>query len=239
MNLIVDIGNTRAKFVVFDAGTPIAQREAPNDTLEGLADYARRFPIERTIVSSVAKATEESEAEIAKLSCKVVRLDSATPLPVDITFPPAMGADRIAAIVYAMYSHPATPLLVVDAGTCITYEMIDSHGRYVGGNISPGVRLRFQAMHDHTALLPLVDSQGDTPLAGYDTDTAMRSGVMLGVKHEIEGYIRTLLGQAPDLQVYITGGDHIELDNAFTNIIHADKYLVPRGLNCILDHNAK
>ncbi len=119
----------------------------------------------------------------------------------------------------------------------MAYEFIDDNGDYLGGNIAPGLRLRMLAMHEHTALLPLVEIKGDTPEIGYDTATAMRAGVVLGLKHEIEGYIRHYRTMHPTLQVFLTGGDEFRFSEDIQCIIHSDHYLVPKGLWHILENN--
>ena len=134
---------------------------------------------------------------------------------------------------------PNSDLLIIDAGTCITYEVIDARGNYWGGNIAPGMQMRLRALHEFTARLPLVEAEGEVPGMGYNTETAIRSGVLRGMKYEIEGYIKSMRSKFPHLQVFLTGGDHINFDTNIKNSIFSDRYLVPRGLNKILDYNEK
>ncbi|MCF0187747.1 MAG: type III pantothenate kinase, partial [Bacteroidaceae bacterium] len=121
--------------------------------------------------------------------------------------------------------------------TCITYEFISETGEYLGGNISPGADMRFLAMHEHTALLPIVQAEGETPLIGHNTETAMRSGVMLGISHEIEGYIRRLREKNPHVLVFLTGGNILNFDTSIKSGIFADELLLLKGLNRILGYN--
>lgn len=245
VNLIIDIGNTRAKLVVFDGNDIVELSYSDAETLSELDALQQRHTIKRCILSTVARIGQEAEARLQAAGCPIVRLDSTTPLPVDLRWrrlgetdcqpmPAAMGADRIAAIVAGMCMRPGKPLLIVDAGTCITYEVIDDEGYYAGGNIAPGLQMRLKSMHEHTALLPLVDGRGETPLLGYDTETCMRSGAALGVQYEIEGYIRQWQARFPELHVFLTGGDQMTFNGIDTDILHQDNYLVPRGLNFIL-----
>ena len=132
---------------------------------------------------------------------------------------------------------PNTDLLIIDAGTCITYEVIDARGNYWGGNIAPGMQMRLRALHEFTARLPLVDPEGEVPGMGYSTETAIRSGVLRGMKYEIEGYIKSMRSKFPRLQVFLTGGNRINFDEDIKNLVFTDKYIVPRGLNKILDYN--
>ena len=142
----------------------------------------------------------------------------------------------VAAVVGASTLKPGQDLLIIDAGTCITYEVIDKYGNYWGGNIAPGMYMRLKSLHHFTAKLPLVSPKGDVPGMGYDTHTAIRSGVLRGMKYEIEGYIRSMRAKYPNLMVFLTGGDEINFDAGIKSIVFSDKYIVPRGLNRILDY---
>ena len=137
----------------------------------------------------------------------------------------------------AYTQHPGHDLLIVDAGTCLTYEFIDRKGHYKGGCISPGLQMRLKALRAFTAKLPLIDSEGPHPEVGYDTETCIRSGVIQGMKFEIEGRIKYFQEKYPDLLVFLTGGDIFNFDSKIKNLIFADKYIVPRGLNRILAFN--
>ena len=126
---------------------------------------------------------------------------------------------------------------MIDAGTCITYEFVDAAGRYHGGNISPGVQMRFKALHELTGRLPLVSREGRRLPLGKDTDTAMREGVLKGMEYEISGYIMAMKHKYPELLVFLTGGDDFSFDTNLKSIIFADRFLVLKGLNRILNYN--
>ncbi len=239
MDLIIDIGNTRAKLLAMDHGEPVEEMTSDSENLTGLASFAQCHGFEKGIVSTVAKVGEGARKALADLNIPILWLKADTPLPISTTFPPEMGSDRIAAIVGAMTLKPGVPLLIVDAGTCVTYEFINDEGEYLGGNIAPGLRLRMLAMHEHTALLPLVEVKGEVPEIGYDTDTAMRAGVVRGLGFEIEGYIRDYRKKHPQLQVFLTGGDGFTFGDDLKDIILTDHYLVPRGLCSILAWNTR
>lgn len=246
MNLIIDIGNTRAKLVVFDNDSVKELVYSDSNTLEELPALVGKHAFGKGILSTVGHIGEKAEQQLQSLPFPLVRLSSNTPLPMPLlwrrrgeteafTLPSTMGADRIAALVGAKASMPGSALLIVDAGTCVTYEIIDEEGYYIGGNIAPGLQMRLKAMHEHTALLPLVPADGDKPEVGYDTHTAMRSGAALGLQYEIEGYIRYWKTQYPSLQVIMTGGDTMDFQPDLRPIIHHDNYLVPKGLNATLN----
>jgi len=134
---------------------------------------------------------------------------------------------------------PGHDILVVDAGTAITYDFVSADGVYKGGNIAPGVSLRFKSLHDHTGSLPLVDSGGDIPLFGYDTETAIRSGVINGVRKELDGYLAELGSIYPSLLVFLTGGDAEFFDIKAKSTTFAVPDLVLRGLARIFEYNEK
>jgi type III pantothenate kinase len=144
--------------------------------------------------------------------------------------PAGLGSDRVAADMGARSLYPTRPLLIIDAGTCLTFDVIASDGTILGGAISPGVSLRLKAMHEHTAALPLLDTHGDHPVLGYDTSSAMRSGAINGMRWEIEGYIRHILAEYPDLHVFFTGGDCIDFSADLQSIITFEPLLVQKGL---------
>ena len=144
-----------------------------------------------------------------------------------------------AAVVGAVMQCPDKAVLIVDAGTCVTYDLLTADGTFAGGNIAPGIRLRLRAMHEHTGKLPLIDDAGETPEIGFSTETAMRAGAVLGVAYEIEGYIARLNKVYPDLFVFLTGGDALKLAAKIKSRIFVDENLVLTGLNRILQENAK
>lgn len=132
---------------------------------------------------------------------------------------------------------PGHDLLIVDIGTCVTFDFVNAVGEYLGGNISPGPTMRLKALNLYTARLPLVERRGETPELGFNTETAIRSGVLNGIKYEIEGYINTFLKKYPELYVYLTGGVHLNLQFSEKIRIFADDFIVPKGLNRILEYN--
>ena len=144
--------------------------------------------------------------------------------------PHTLGVDRLAAVLGARSLQPEGHLLVVDAGTCITFDVLLADGRYIGGNISPGLSMRLAAMHAYTARLPLVDAQGELPLLGLDTPTALRSGVLRGIAYEIEGYVRRLREEYGTISTFLTGGNRLDFPVSAESCTFADEYLVARGL---------
>lgn len=231
MKLLIDIGNTSAKLAVMDAGVVHFERkhESWNDTFcRILSEYS----ISDVRLSSVAGEDASLQAALEGLGIPVIWLTSATPCPVKpVTgIPLTYGSDRWAADIGAFAQVPNHTLLIIDAGTCITYDLFSSDGLLLGGAISPGVQLRLNAMHEHTALLPQIEAIPDSPLLGHDTRTHMLSAAVNGACFEIEGYIRTFWHKFPDLHVFITGGNTFQFSSDITCPITYDPYLVFKGL---------
>lgn len=236
MNLIADIGNNSAKFFLFN-GEQILLHTRRNDASYGvISEWNDQFGIDRIIVSTVVDLTKEQKDEFQAVGCPVIWFDnsSATPLKIEYATPHTLGSDRIAAAVGAWSEQPGRNMLVIDAGSAITIDFVDRDGRYKGGNISPGIKMRLKALHEYTGRLPLIEKEGDTPEFGYDTETAIRSGVIIGICHEIDSYINEIREKYGDVLVFLTGGDEKALKNRIKNRIFADKYLVAKGLNRIL-----
>lgn len=239
MNLIIDIGNTVAKVAVFKDKDIVEVFYDSNQTLDNLPGICAEYAVEKAIVATVIDLNEQVSARLEQLSVPLLQLNEKTPLPVDNLYetPETLGYDRMAAVVGAYEQFPGKDILVIDAGTCITYEFIDAAGRYHGGNISPGVQMRFKALHEFTGRLPLVCREGRRLPLGKDTDTAMREGVLKGMEYEISGYIMAMKHKYPELLVFLTGGDEFSFDTNLKSIIFADRFLVLKGLNRILNYN--
>ncbi len=241
MNLIIDIGNTVAKLAVFDDDNLLEVFYDSNQTLESLPAVCGKYPLSRAVVATVIELNETVESRLKSLPVPLLQLDSTTPLPIKNLYetPQTLGYDRIAAVVGAYQNFPGRDILVIDAGTCITYEFIDSLGRYHGGNISPGVQMRFKALHQFTSKLPLISAEGRMTQLGKNTETAIRMGVLQGVEYEMLGYIETMRHKYPELLVFLTGGDEFSFDTNLKSIIFADRFLVLKGLNRILNYNER
>lgn len=239
MNLIIDIGNTSAKLAVFSKGEIKETLRCSNRTLDGLSTLCDKYPIQQGIVSSVVSFDDEMRQRLDKLPFPLMEFTYRTPVPVKNLYktPQTLGMDRLAAVIAAQAISPGKPILVIDAGTCITYDYVDELGQYQGGNISPGMEMRFKALHAFTSRLPLVKAEGEMPEYGQTTETAIRSGVIRGIEHEIEGYIRQLKEKYPSLLVFLTGGNDFSFERNIKNSIFADGFLVLKGLNRILEYN--
>lgn len=241
MNLIIEQGNTRLKVAVFDGNQQVAFMS--NDDGKPLAIdelYYKYYP-DKCIVSSVVDKNEQLENLLKKLFPCYIRLDETTPVPVSIEYatPDTLGNDRIAAAVGANYLKPEQNILVIDAGTAITYELIEKNGIYKGGNISPGLSTRFLSLNCFTRKLPLVTRQADVPLIGTSTESAILAGVVNGIVFEMDGYIDVMKAKYGDIFVFLTGGHAFYFENRLKNHIFAAANLVLTGLNRILEYNAE
>lgn len=220
MYILLDIGNTRLK-----ASTADCNSIYPNENWLDFTDIA-----EEILVSNVA-GSDALPKEVARSpKCKFLTWQSPEAREWLKDIPAGLGADRVAADIGARSMMPEHTLLIIDAGTCLTFDVIGRDGTILGGAISPGINLRLRAMHEHTAALPLLDAEGEHPVLGYDTPTSMRSGAINGIRWEIEGYIRTMQKMYPDLQVFMTGGDDMEFPEDLQHIITREPLLVQKGL---------
>lgn len=239
MKLIIDIGNTRQKMAAFDrkelAGTDTFMGFDPVRTERFIRE---RGPFSRCILSTVQKETDQV-ARFIGAHCEVMVLDHRTRIPLRNRYrsPETLGKDRLAASVGAFSRFPGKNILVIDAGTAITYDVVTAEGEYLGGAISPGIELRFRALNTFTGKLPLVERQENSPLTGRDTQESILSGVMHGTLQEVAGMIREHENMYDDLVVTFTGGDLNYFVSKLKNNIFALPNLVLEGLNEILDIN--
>ena len=239
LNLIIDIGNTMAKVALFNDGEMVEVLTESNQSLDCLKTLCAKYPVNQGIVATVIDLSREVLSQLEDMAVPILWLNEKTSLPVENLYetPRTLGYDRMAAVVGANEQFPGRDILVIDAGTCITYEFVDAATRYHGGNISPGLQMRFKALHQFTGRLPMVALEGRMVPMGKDTDTAIRVGVLKGIEYEILGYVTVMKHKYPELLVFLTGGDDFSFDTNLKSIIFADRFLVLKGLNRILNYN--
>ena len=236
-NLVIDIGNTRIKSALFDGENLL--EESSFENLEVGLKYWKNLQFDFVLVSSVKQQKEELDQI---LPFGFLFLDSKTPSPVTNGYasPESLGLDRLAAAVGAWKLAGAGPVMAIDLGTCITYELVDPNGVYLGGAISPGVRMRAKAMHQFTAKLPLLEKIEIAPSAwGDHTKACMQAGIFHGVKGEIEEFIEAYSLKFPEIKVFICGGDAQSFESIAKDHIFVVPNLVLYGLNAILNHNVE
>ncbi|HTF17715.1 MAG TPA: type III pantothenate kinase [Chryseolinea sp.] len=238
MNIAIDYGNSSAKLGIFDGRELVEHRVFPSP--DELRHFLQNFSGECLIISSVSMDAAEVSSWANKVKTRFI-LNSALPLPIKNQYatPETLGVDRIAGVCGAQALFPHTPSLVIDAGTCITYDILDGDGNFLGGGISPGLRMRFQAVHTFTKRLPLVEPADKAPLIGDSTESCIQSGVGNGLVAEMGGIVAQYSSQFPDLRVILTGGDARFFENKLKEPIFAVPELVLSGLNSILIHNAR
>lgn len=238
MILLLDFGNTRVKAAVKDDGG-LRQIYCGPVLLEHLSKAVEGLDIHGGMWCSV-HALDISIRDWM-LSIGLLPLTASTPVPIknEYSSPSTLGMDRLAAAIGAWSVEPEHDLLVIDAGTAITYDFVSASGVYKGGNIAPGKDLRFKSLHEHTGALPLIEDNGVVPMLGNDTETAIRSGVMNGIRYEMEGYIEELGSLFPSLLVFLTGGDAESFDIKAKRSIFALPDLVLRGLARIVEYNER
>ena len=242
MNLVIDIGNSRTKISVFDT-SGIVYHEAMDDicpdNLKGIID---KYPgINRSILS----ATKDYDPVIPRMLRSAmglfIEMDASVLIPLRNGYktPETLGKDRLAAAVGANFLFPGENLLIIDAGTALTFDLVTREAEFRGGNISPGLEMRFRALNQFTGKLPLVNSGVIDQFWGDTTLNAIRSGVQNGIIFEIQGYIEFFKKNYQKIQVIFTGGDtkFFESKLKYSFFVHSN--LVATGLNRILDYNAK
>ena len=241
MNLIVEQGNTATKIAVFSHGDMVFFSVYQDFGESDLICLFNQYPLRNGILSSVTETKKELVACLNnRLKCFYF-FDERLRLPIDIQYqtPATLGKDRIAAAVGAYFLQPGKDILVIDAGTAVTYEVVRASGIYIGGNISPGMTTRFQALNQFTYQLPLVKEKEEVPLLGSSTETAILAGVVNGMVYEMDGNIDELRKKYPSLYVFLTGGHSFYFEKRLKNTIFAILNLVLIGLNRILEYNVK
>ncbi|MFT5511706.1 MAG: type III pantothenate kinase [Bacteroidia bacterium] len=239
MELVIDIGNTRVKAAVF-INNGIHKVFNVKEADAALVERVAPFKITSVIVSSVRPITQELR-DLWGTVAPLLVLDHTTPLPIHNAYktPETLGKDRIAAVIGGRFLYPEGPVLSIDAGTCITYDLITSEDVYLGGNISPGIHLRYRAMDEFTSALPLVSKLDVEALYGQSTEESMATGVITGMSAEIDGMITRYESAFPGLKTVICGGDARYFVNNVKKEIFANQNLVLLGLHKILLFNEK
>ena len=241
MNLIIDIGNSLTKLALFNKKEIIFLEQYESLSINVLEKLMRDYnPIQKGIISNVGEEDDKIFSFLKRNLTKLFILDEETLLPVENVYKTksTLGKDRIAAAVGGYSLFPETHVLIIDAGTALTYEFVTYEGQYLGGGISPGLVMRFRSLHENTKRLPLVRPKEKFQLPANTTKNAIVSGVQSGMIHEIDGIINEFREQFNPMKIVLTGGDSIFFEKKLKNSIFVDPNLVLRGLNQILEFNA-
>jgi len=242
--LVIDIGNTFTKIAVFRQNqvlfTEHYKQVEPGIINNILAGYS----IKNAIISSVKKDRDEWQKVLAG-QVKLVYFNAGMTSGITNHYltPQTLGLDRLAAVIGAYHLYPGKGNMVIDGGTCITYDWVDAGGNYFGGSISPGLNMRYKALNNYTAGLPLINADEEfTAKSGNDTTSAIVSGVQNGIKYELEGFIKSYKKDGEELNIVLSGGDSIFFDTLLKNSIFApyikiEPQLVLKGLNAAIQTN--
>jgi type III pantothenate kinase len=242
MNLIIDIGNTRTKFSVFNRGEVLITVPVKEFLPEHVDVLKNEHPsLDKVILSSVKGYPPKLKKTLQDNFSTFLELEHTTPIPLENKYKSqeTLGKDRIAAAVGAFDLYPGTNILIIDAGTAITYDIVTKQNQYLGGNISPGIKMRFRALHQFTGKLPLTGQKEYNKLYGTTTEEAILAGVQNGVIYEVDKTIENFKEFYNNLKVIITGGDAEFFDKKLKNSFFVHFNLVALGLNRILEHNGE
>ena len=241
--LCFDFGNTRLKCGVFISDQLSEVLNLENDKIETIQGLLKKYAPGRAILSSVINHNDDIEKLLAEKT-SFLKLDSAIKLPftTPVSKPETIGADRLALAASAVHFYKGHNNLIIALGSCITYNFINKYNNFIGGSISPGMEMRFKSLNAFTAKLPIVkfdakDTGWNFPLIGYDTNTNILSGVILGVASEIDGIVNAYKEKFSNFNVVLTGGDTGNFEGHFKNKIFADPWLILKGLYAISEYN--
>ena len=238
MHLILDIGNTNVKYHLFDQEESVLS--ATINSIELVADQVLvDFPaLTHVIYSDVRGMISQEKLQLIFPQLQVMEVKTLCfPFTSRYATPATLGDDRIALVAAATKKYSQQNCLVIDAGTCLTYDFITKEGVYLGGAISPGLQMRFKSLEHFTGKLPLVQPKTSFSLHGDSTETSINNGVMAGIVYEIEGQINAYQKKYPSLTVILTGGDALNLSKSVKNTIFAEPNFLAEGLNYLLDYN--
>lgn len=239
MNIAIDWGNSAIKAGFFENGDLIEVQT--HLSVEDLQARFRDYPPDAVVISSTSRPADQLREQLPiKPGTYWLTVDGYTPVPMEKRYdtPHTLGTDRVASAVGAKVRFPEEDCLVIDMGTCVTYDYVDAKAVFHGGMISPGFRMRFRAMHSFTERLPLVEPEEPRPtLLGKNTRQAMQAGVINGLLAELSGIIEAHRRDHPNLKVLICGGDAPFFESSLKPPIFVVPELVLIGLNRILQHN--
>lgn len=239
MNLIIDTGNTLTKIALFRDREMVAFSSYSGVAPQQIIQFCEANPLIKNAMISTVK---EFPAELAlflsqKYNALFFTHNTSVPVINKYDTPETLGKDRLAGVVGAQLLFPTSNILVIDSGTAITYDLVTAKGEYLGGAISPGITMRYRALHTFTSRLPLLDYFDEAQLVGDDTSTSIHSGVLNGAVAEMEGMILRYQLVYPDIKIILTGGDHNYFDKRLKIKTFAAPNLVLEGLNLILNFN--
>lgn len=240
MNLIIDVGNTFIKLAIYSKGRLLKKETVDQSDFEAsLIILLEKYAIKKSIISTVGKLKKSKLKKILN-HIPLLELSSETKVPFKNLYktPKTLGVDRIALVAASVEKYPDNNVLIIDAGSCITYDFVNTENCYLGGAISPGIRLRYETLHNLTANLPLLEKKQPRNIIGNSTETSIHSGVINGVLIEIDGIVKEYVTKYSDLTIILTGGDAKFLSKRLKSSIFANSNFLLEGLNYILEYNS-
>lgn len=236
--LAIDCGNTSIKIGVFSNGELIEILRLSPEEIDAAKKLKELYPNAASAMVSVAK--DEITSQILELFPKTLIISRTSKIPFNMRYetPDTLGLDRVCNAAALSSKSFEGYKVAIDIGTCVKFDVLDNQNNYLGGSISPGIGLRYKALNDYTALLPLLDMRNTTSLIGRNTIACMQSGVMNGIQAEINLFIARFEQEYHDLTFFVTGGDANSFDFAGKNNIFVDENLTLKGLEIIYSLNA-
>ena len=240
MNLVVDIGNSSLKVAIFDKKLMTSKFIYTNQSLNIFSDLFKNNVIDNCLISNVS-TIDKNILDFLRINSNLFSINESINLPFINLYKTknTLGHDRIALVSAAAIDFPDQNTLIIDTGTCITYEIKNSENYYLGGGISPGIQMRFKSLNSQTSKLPLSTINLDYKLIGDDTNSSINSGVVYGVISEINGIINQYQERFKNIKIILTGGDSNFLLKKIKNTIFADQNFLLKGLNYLLENNIK
>ncbi|MGG5577815.1 type III pantothenate kinase [Myroides sp. C15-4] len=235
----LDIGNTRTKLAMFENDSLVNTTYLSTKNLqkELLFFFQKNSKKPKIVLASVGHL-DDTLLEWLEKNTDLTQITHTTPLPLSNKYktPHTLGIDRLAVAAGATIQYPNTARLIIDAGTCITYDFVNAENEYLGGSISPGLQLRYKALHDYTAKLPLLEMEDISYFIGQNTHESIQSGVINGIIAEIDNIINRYKKDYADLTIILTGGDAVFLAKRLKNIIFANPNFLSESLNHIYQY---
>ena len=240
MNLVVDIGNSSLKVAIFDKKLMTSKFIYTNQSLNIFSDLFKNNVIDNCLISNVS-TIDKNILDFLKINSNLFSINESINLPFINLYKTknTLGHDRIALVSAAAIDFPDQNTLIIDTGTCITYDFKNSENEYLGGGISPGIQMRFKSLNSQTSKLPLSTINLEYKLIGDDTNSSINSGVVHGVISEINGIINQYQERFKNIKIILTGGDSNFLLKKIKNTIFADQNFLLKGLNYLLENNIK
>lgn len=238
MDLVLDVGNTRVKWAFFDTQGVVGHGSVGHDGIGFLVEQAARQALTGIVWGSTARPGADILGQFGSMA-PVLEITGASEAPITNGYGTraTLGADRLANATAAARRFPGRPSLVVDLGTCVTYDVCEADGMYAGGGISPGLHMRAKAMNAYSARLPLVEPAPTPEVLGATTRQALEAGVHFGLLGEVEGFIRRYGQGRPSMAVVLTGGDAPRIVRGLESGIFALPLLTLEGYHALLLHH--